>query len=209
MEGMGCMILPHCICLFVCLIGCDDCGPTLLCHLASLRESWFFERPACVWFWKAWMCTFPIVSKKTKQGTCPIKIFWKNIPLNTLPRTPRRPRCGILGRVFGVFVSKCFEKYVVVLNHWKYAHACFSKAHICKLFKEPGFPNGRKMANYWPTPLCFPFILSRASLLMPLSFRNPLQTSAGLRSLRQHAIWRILGLPTCENDSARPQGPIV
>ena len=30
------------------------------CHLASLRESWFFEQPAYVRFRKTWMCLFPI-----------------------------------------------------------------------------------------------------------------------------------------------------
>ena len=44
----------------------------------------------------------------------------------------------------------CFQ------NDRKYAHPCFSKSHMCSLFKEPEFPKGRKMEvshGPWPSTL--------------------------------------------------------
>ena len=92
--------------------GLNDTGPALPkrssdkklgCHLASLGESWFFEKPTYVWFWKARMCII-------------FQLFLKNIFFQTIfktktpqtlspppPSTPRRPHRGILGGVCGVF----------------------------------------------------------------------------------------------------------
>ena len=61
-----------------------QCWPgNVNCHLASLRESWFFKKPAYAWFWKTWMCTCPIHLKKYTRSTTNVE----NTP-NTLLLDP-------------------------------------------------------------------------------------------------------------------------
>ena len=90
------------------------------------------------------MCRFPIILKNIVYV---FKICLKHTP-NTLPRTSRRPRRGVLGSVLKVFFENILNTYAVVFS--KESGICTSmvfKITHMQAFQTTMIYEGRKMAG--------------------------------------------------------------
>jgi len=85
------------------------------------------------------------------------------------------------------------NKYDVFQHDQKSAHPCFSKSHICRLFKEPGFPKGRKI-----TPEAAMFVLLAPGLPMPGEASH--ETLAAQQHLLCSVLRRMREVQTCPYD---------
>ena len=177
-------------------------GPPVKCHLASLRESCFFEKPACV--------ILKHVDVHVSDN------FEKQVLLQNLLNTHTSkipypiPHHGVGamgsgGRVCGLFLQKIHKQQVriVFFNMIGNMHIhVFSKSHICRLFKDPGFPKGRKMAPVGKRPVrpavrgFPPEVLNQAPLQALALMRCD---SGDLPTGKLYLWWRLQGTPHLRN----------